>query len=55
MNALAELDAEVVAIPEFRRDYLERGHAVHFRCRHEEALGMRVDVMTKMRGVAGFA
>lgn len=53
--ALAELEAEVVAIPEFRFEYLERGHAVPFRCRHEEALGMRVDVMTRMRGVAGFA
>jgi hypothetical protein len=35
--------------------YLRRGHAVHFRCQDAEAAGMRVDVMTKMRGVAPFS
>ena len=54
-QALDELQAECVALPPFERDYLERGHAVHFRCRHPEALGMRVDIMSMMRGVAPFA
>jgi hypothetical protein len=35
--------------------YLLRGHAIHFRCRHPEAAGMRVDVMSVMRGVDRFA
>jgi hypothetical protein len=35
--------------------YLRRGHAIHFRCQHPEALRMRVDVMSKMRGVDEFA
>ena len=52
--ALAELEAEVIAVPPFEMTYLERGHAVHFRCRHREAKGMRLDVMSKMRGVADF-
>jgi hypothetical protein len=52
--ALAELDAEVIAVPPFTADFLLRGHAVHFRCRHREAAGMRVDVMAKMRNVADF-
>jgi hypothetical protein len=53
-QALAELQAEVIAVPPFQAMYLRRGHAVHFRCRHPEAARMRVDVMSNMRGVAGF-
>ena len=34
---------------------MRRGHAIHFRCEHPEAEGMRVDVMTRMRGVAAFS
>lgn len=53
--ALCELKAEVIAVPPFQREYLEEGLAVHFRCKHPEANGMRVDVMSHMRGVAGFS
>jgi hypothetical protein len=35
--------------------YLRRGHAIHFRCRHPEAFQMRVDVMSRMRGVDPFS
>jgi hypothetical protein len=52
--ALDDLDAEPIALPPFKADFLLRGHAVHFRCRHPEALGMRVDVMACMRGVEPF-
>jgi hypothetical protein len=52
--ALADLDAECIAVPPFGAEYLNRGHAVHFRCRHPEAAGMRIDVMSVMRGVATF-
>lgn len=54
-SALAELQAEVIAVPPFELKYLQRGHAIHFRCNASEAAGMRVDVMTKMRGVDAFA
>ena len=54
-KSLEDLKAEVIAVPPFEAAYLRKGHAVHFRCNHAEALGMRVDVMTKMRGVASFA
>jgi hypothetical protein len=54
-KALAELQAECIAVPPFQMKYLRRGHAVHFRCQHPEALRMRVDVMAKMRGVDAFA
>lgn len=51
---LDELEAEVIAVPPFSMEYLERGHAIHFRCRTPEAAGLRVDVMTKLRGVDEF-
>jgi hypothetical protein len=54
-RALDELQAEVIAVPPFEARYLRKGHAVHFRCRHPEAAGMRIDVMTKMRGVESFS
>ncbi|HEX5874599.1 MAG TPA: hypothetical protein VFY60_08110 [Pyrinomonadaceae bacterium] len=54
-QSLTDLKAEVIAVPPFEAKYLRKGHAVHFRCNHAEALGMRVDVMTKMRGVDSFA
>jgi hypothetical protein len=54
-KALKELQAEVIAVPPYELKYLRKGHAIHFRCHHPEAAGMRVDVMTKMRGVDSFA
>ncbi len=53
--ALRELRASVIAVPPLSLDHLRRGHAVHFRCQHPEAAGLRVDVMSRMRGVAEFA
>ncbi len=54
MKAMRSLDADVIAVPPFLLQHLDAGHAVHFRCRHPEALGMRVDVMSRMRGVNDF-
>jgi hypothetical protein len=54
-KALAELRAEPIAVPPFELKHLRHGHAIHFRCQHPEALRMRVDVMSKMRGVDPFA
>jgi hypothetical protein len=52
--AMNELQAEVIAVPPFDIRYLQAGLAVHFRCQHPEALHMRVDIMSRMRGVADF-
>lgn len=52
--ALRELDAEVIAVPPFALKHLTEGLAVHFRCRQPEVAGLRIDVMTRMRGVAPF-
>src|SRR6476619_4035433 len=52
--ALAELDAERIAVPPLALDHLMEGLAVHFRCRQPDVAGLRIDVMTQMRGVAPF-
>ena len=53
-RALDDLRARVIAVPRFQARYLRRGHAVHFRCHDPEALDMRIDVMTRMRGLEPF-
>jgi hypothetical protein len=52
--ALRDLAARRIALPPFELRYLERGHAVHFRCYHPDAMKMRIDVMSLMRGVDQF-
>ncbi len=52
--AMQELQAVVIAVPPFAPEYLQRGHAIHFRCQHPEVARLRVDVMSHMRGVAPF-
>lgn len=54
-EALSDLEAEPVAVPQLGPDVLERGHAVHFRCTHPDVAGLRVDLMSRLRGVDGFA
>jgi len=53
-DALRDLSARRIALPPFDSAYLLRGHAVHFRCYHPEAMKMRIDVMSLMRGVEPF-
>ncbi len=53
-KALADLQAVGIAVPPFRLEYLRRGHAIHFRCRHPDAYRMRIDVMSRMREVDSF-
>jgi hypothetical protein len=52
--ALHELQGDCIAVPPFVVEYLERGHVIHFRCHHPEAADMRVDVVSKLRGVDPF-
>lgn len=53
--ALDELQAECIAVPPLDWRYLDRGHAIHFRCLHPDAHRIRLDVMTKMRGCEEFS
>ncbi len=41
-------------MPPFALEYLHRGHAVHFRCHHPDAEGIRIDVLSELRGVPSF-
>jgi hypothetical protein len=52
--ALADLQADRIAVPPFDPAALARGHAVHFRCRAPGAEGLRVDVMTQLRAMPEF-
>jgi len=53
-GALRRLAARRITLPPFELQYLMRGHAVHFRCYHAEAMKIRIDVMSLMRGVDPF-
>lgn len=53
-DALRDLQAERIAVPPLALDYLQRGHAIHFRCHHPEAADIRIDVMSRLRGVEEF-
>jgi len=53
-NALADLKAEQAYVPSLSADALQRGHAVHFRCQAPGVVNLRIDIMTKMRGVGPF-
>lgn len=53
-EALVDLLAMQIAVPSLDAVYLDRGHAVHFRCAHPEAAGIRIDLISRMRGVDPF-
>lgn len=53
-GALLELDARPIAVPPPDLSHLQAGLAIHFRCRREDVAGLRIDIMTRMRGVAPF-
>jgi hypothetical protein len=52
--ALADLQAQVIAVPSFNPEVLHKGLAVHFRCQAPGVEGFRIDVMSRMRGVDDF-
>jgi len=53
-EALDELGAEQIFFPPLEIEYLERGHACHFRCHDADAEGARLDVLSRMRGCDPF-
>ena len=54
LSVMNDLSAEVIAVPQFNAEFLKRGHAIHFRCNHPDALGLRIDIMSVMRNVDPF-
>lgn len=53
-EALDQLGAERVFFPELTVEFLRRGHACHFRAHTKGAEGIRIDLMSKMRGCPEF-
>ena len=45
LSVMKDLSAEVIAVPQFNAEFLKRGHAIHFRCNHPDALGMRRGIL----------
>ena len=55
LAALGELKATRIAVPSFDPRVLDRGHAVHYRCKATGVEGLRVDIMTKLRDLPDFS
>jgi len=53
-SALDDLQAQCLAVSPADWEFLNRGHAIYFRCLHPDALNMRLDIMTKMHGCDDF-
>ncbi len=53
-EVMNELHADRIAVPKFDPGILARGHAVHFRCHLPGVSGLRIDVMTRLRGLPEF-
>ena len=54
-QALDTLKAKLIYVPPLEMNYLERGHACHFRCTAKEVKNLRIDVISKLRGCDTFA
>ena len=53
-NALDALEARRIAVPPFSQQVLARGHAVHFRCSAAGLDKLRIDMMSRLRGLPDF-
>jgi hypothetical protein len=49
-KALKALKAELIYVPALDPTYLEKGHACHFRCKARNVQGLRIDVMSRLKG-----
>jgi hypothetical protein len=54
-DALAALEAEPVFFPPLTASALRKGHACHFRCLARGLHGLRIDLMSRLRGVPAFS
>jgi hypothetical protein len=52
--ALADLEAEQIAVPPFDAAWLAKGHALHFRCHRQDVAGLRIDIMSRYREGSNF-
>lgn len=54
-DGLNDLEAKLIYVPPLELKYLKKGHACHFRCHREDVEGLRIDVMSKLRGCDTFS
>ncbi|MCX5686219.1 MAG: hypothetical protein NTW09_01965 [Candidatus Omnitrophica bacterium] len=53
-DALKDLESDLIYVPPLEVKYLAKGHACHFRCDREDVRGLRIDVMSRLRGCDPF-
>ncbi|OIN98813.1 hypothetical protein AUJ66_00195 [Candidatus Desantisbacteria bacterium CG1_02_38_46] len=53
-KALRFLKARNIYLPPLKKEFLEKGHACHFRCYDKSVKNLRVDVISKLRGCDDF-
>lgn len=53
-KALDTLKAKNIYVPPLEAKYLKKGHACHFRCQAKGVEGLRIDVISKLRGCDSF-
>jgi len=53
-SALEDLRAEAIAVPELSLEHLQKGHAVHYCCKHPDAFDMRLDIISVLHNAPPF-
>ncbi|MEW6556625.1 MAG: hypothetical protein AB1349_04630 [Elusimicrobiota bacterium] len=53
-KVLSALKAKNIYVPPLKKEFLEEGHACHFRCYAEPAKNLRIDIIAKLRGCDDF-
>ena len=53
-KALNILKAKQIFIPSLIKEYLDKGHACHFRCFARDVENLRIDIMSKLKGCDNF-
>ncbi len=53
-KALKFLNAKNIYVPLLKKEFLEKGHACHFRCHDKSVENLRIDIFSKLRGCDDF-
>ena len=54
-KALKALNARNIYVPQLKKEFLEKGHACHFRCHAQPVKNIRIDILSLLRGCGNFA
>lgn len=53
-KALFALKARNIYVPPLKKEFLDEGHACHFRCYAESVKKLRIDILARLRGCEDF-